>query len=77
MVSPLDQRLDVNKKAVGVIFPPLVCPNRTSLIVRLADRRPVGRHLVVPALAADVHALLCRDLVVRLVPVGSDFVVYP
>jgi hypothetical protein len=90
MVSPLEGRLDVNKKSGGSYLPPVFCFKRTSLIVRLVDRHPVDRHLVFHARAAgvhvpDVHAPVCRDLaVVRLSVRGRsvcsvrlDFVVCP
>ena len=54
-------------------------------MVSLADRRPVGRHLVFHARAADVHAPVCRDLAVgrpavqgrSVCSVRLDFVVFP
>ena len=54
----------------GSYFPPLCCFKRTSLIVRLVDRRS-HRHLVFRARAADVHVPLIRDLAVRIA-VESD-----
>ena len=75
MISPLATRLDV-KESGGSYLPPLVGSKRTSLIVRLADRRPVDRHLVYRrpvarrlvfhARAADVRAPLSLDLAVVL-----------
>jgi hypothetical protein len=72
MVSPLEGRLDVTKKSGGSNLPPLLDARKTNLIARLAARRPAGRHLVFHALAADVHALLCRDpAAVRLAVPGK------
>jgi hypothetical protein len=75
---------DLEKASDGSYFPPLVCSTTTSLIVRLAGRRPVARHLAFPARAADVRALLSRDLAGRLAVlekgtclVRLDFVVCP
>jgi len=82
MLSLLGRCLDVNKKAAGDT--PAACLfHRGSLIVRLADRHLVDRHLVFPARAADVPVPLCRDPAARLVletwvcSVGLDFVVCP
>jgi len=60
MVSPLDAHLDVNKKAARLTSRRSFGSGKTSLIVRLADRRPVDRHLVFHARAAVVHAPVCR-----------------
>ena len=89
MISPLATRLGV-KESGGSYLPPLVGSKRTSLIVRLADRRladrhPVDRHLVFYASAADVRAPHSLDLSVgrlavrgkEICPVHLDFVVCP
>ena len=82
----LSRRLKVcdRTKSCGSYLPQLACSKGAgSLIVRLADRRPVDRHLVFPARASGVHVPLCRDRAVRFVrerrvcSVGLDFVVCP
>jgi hypothetical protein len=84
MISPLATRLDV-KESGGSYLPPLVGSKEPVLSSRLADHRPVARHLVFHARAADVRAPHSLDLSVSrlavrgkwICPVHLDFVVCP